>query len=49
MGEKQGDREIMDKNTRDLVEGGVPADKAREKARDSMRRVDDKMRREGKR
>ena len=49
MGEKQGDRETMDRVTRDLVEANVPASKARELARESMQRVDRKLRKEGKR
>lgn len=48
-GEKDGDRQVMDGNTRDLVEAGVPADKARRLARESMQRVDRQQRREGKR
>ncbi len=46
-GEKQGDREVMDRNVRDLVEANVPPDKAREMAKESMQRVDRKLRRGG--
>jgi len=48
-GEKQGDREVMDRNTRDLVDAGVRPEKAEEMARESMRRIDRKQREEGKR
>jgi len=48
-GEKAGDRRVMDDNARDLVDAGIPASKARQLARESMQRVDGKLRREGKR
>ena len=48
-GERDGDREVIENNTRDIIESGVAPDKARQMAVDSMRRVDGKMRREGKR
>lgn len=48
-GEKKGDREIIDRNTRDLVNSGVKPDKAEKMARESMERVDRKLRDEGKR
>jgi len=48
-GEREGDREVMHRNKRDLIEGGVNPKKADEMARDSMRRVDRKLRDEGKR
>ena len=49
MGEKPRDREVMDNNTRDLVESGVRPEKAREMARKSMVRVDRQLREQGKR
>lgn len=49
MGERQGDREVMDRNKRDLVDAGVKPEKADQMARDSMKRVDRKLREEGKR
>lgn len=48
-GEREIDREVIENNTRDIIESGVAPDKARQMAVDSMRRVDRKMRREGKR
>jgi len=48
-GEREGDRQVIDNNTRDIIESGIAPDKARQMAVDSMRRVDSKMRREGKR
>jgi|ETNvirnome_2_300_1030623.scaffolds.fasta_scaffold08805_6 hypothetical protein len=48
-GERSGDRQVMENNTRDLVESGVPSDKARQLARESMQRVDQKLRRKGQR
>lgn len=49
MGEKQGDREIIDRNTRDLIASNVRPDVAKRMARESMERVDRKLRNEGKR
>jgi len=49
MGEKQGDRDVIDRNTRDLVESGVRPDVAKRMARESMERVDRKLRDERKR
>ena len=49
MGEREGDREIMRRNERDLREAGVSREKAEKAARESMIRVDRKMREEGKR
>lgn len=48
-GEKQGDRDVMSRNTRDLVNSGVPARKAEDMARESMIRMDRKLREQGKR
>lgn len=49
MGEGQRDREVIRKNIRDMVESGVKPERARQEAVESMRRVDRKMRDEGKR
>lgn len=49
MGEKQGDREAMDRVTRKILESGVDSSTAREMARESMIRTDRKLREEGKR
>ena len=48
-GERDGYREVMRRNQRDLVEGGVDPRKAEKMARESMQRVDRKLRDEGKR
>lgn len=48
-GEKQGDRAAMDRMTQRIMSNGVPADKAAQAARESMVRVDRKLRDEGKR
>ena len=48
-GERDGDRAVMEKNKRDLVDGGVRPDVAERMARESMRRVDAKLREQGKR
>lgn len=49
MAERDGDRQIMETNVRDLVQGGVKYDKAQQMARESMIRTDRKLEREGKR
>lgn len=49
MGEGQDDRKIIDRNTRDLIDSGVKPDVAKRMARESMERVDRKLRNEGKR
>jgi len=49
MGEKQDDRKVMDHVTRDLVQSGVKPEKAKQMARESMIRVDRKLRKQGKR
>lgn len=48
-GERHGDREAMEKNTRELRDSGLSSRKAEELARESMRRVDRKLRDEGRR
>lgn len=48
-GEKAGDRQVIESNTRDLINAGVKRDKAEQMARESMRRVDQKLRDQGKR
>lgn len=48
-GEKEGDRKVMENNIRDLREAGLPAKKAEEMARESLRRCDAKLREQGKR
>lgn len=48
-GEREIDREVIENNTRDIIESGVAPDKARQMAVDSMRRVDRQLRSEGKR
>lgn len=48
-GERQGDREVIDRMTKRIASDGVPPDKANEKARESMRRVDQRLREEGRR
>jgi len=49
MGEKQGDRAALDRVTERLMTVYKDPRVAREKARESLRRVDAKQRREGKR
>lgn len=49
MGEREGDRDVIDRNTRDLMESGIPRERARKEAQDSMRRVDRRLRDERKR
>lgn len=49
MGERDGDREIISRNTADLMKAGVKQDKAEAMARESMVRVDRRLRDEGKR
>jgi hypothetical protein len=49
MGEKQGDREVMNGLVRDQVKSGVPAGKAQDNARKAMLEVDRKLREQGKR
>lgn len=49
-GEKPGDRAAMERSVKRMVEkGGMDVDTARRLSRESMVRVTDKMRREGKR
>lgn len=48
-GEREGDRKVIDTNTRDLVKMGVPSRKAEEMARDAMRKVDRELRDKGQR
>jgi hypothetical protein len=48
-GERAGDRKIIEENKRDMVESGVKPAKAEQLARESMIRVDRKLREEGKR
>ena len=48
-GEKPDDRAAIDRMTRRIMSEGVPAPAAVEKAKDSMRRVDQKLRDEGRR
>jgi len=48
-GERSGDRKIIEENKRDMVESGVKPRKAEQLARESMIRVDRKLREEGKR
>jgi hypothetical protein len=40
MGERPNAREVIERTTEQLVSTGVPADRARELARDSMIRID---------
>ena len=48
-GERDRDREVMRRNQKDLIDGGVRPEKAEQMARESMQRVDRKLRDEGKR
>lgn len=48
-GEREGDRKIIADNKRDMIESGVKPKKAEQLARESMIRVDRKLREEGKR
>lgn len=48
-GERKDDRQVIERTTRDLIQGGMKPEVAEQKARESMRRVDDQLRREGKR
>ena len=48
-GEKQGDREAMERVQGRLVRDGVPADRAEKEARESIRRTDRLLREQGKR
>lgn len=48
-GEKQGDRKVIENNTRDLVQSGVKPATAEKMARDSMIRTDRKLREKGER
>lgn len=48
-GEREGDRDVMQRNTRDLMESGMKREKAEKMARESMLRVDRKLREQGKR
>lgn len=48
-GERGGDREVIERHTRELREAGVSPRRAEEMARESMRRVDRKLRDEGRR
>lgn len=49
MGEREGDRQIIFDNTRDLVRMGVDPRKAEKMARDAMVKVDRELREQGKR
>lgn len=48
-GERAGDRAIIDKHTRELIEAGADPRKAREVARQAMIEADRVKRRQGKR
>lgn len=48
-GERDGDRDVIHRNTRDLIESGVKPKLAKKLARESMERVDRRLRDEGKR
>lgn len=48
-GEKQGDREAMERVQGRMVRDGVPAETADRLARESMKRVDRQLREQGKR
>ncbi len=48
-GEKQGDRENMNRLIRDQVESGVRPDLAKEQARKAMLEMDRRLREQGKR
>ena len=48
-GEREGDRAVMERNTKDLRDSGVPQKKAEEMARESLRRVDRRLREKGER
>ena len=48
-GERAGDRKIIEENKRDMVQSGVKPAIADQRARESMIRVDRKLREEGKR
>lgn len=48
-GEREGDRQVIENNVRDMIADGVKLDKARKAARESMLRVDRKLREDGKR
>lgn len=49
MGERDGDRKVIENTTRDMINSGVNPRKAEQLARESMIRVDRKLRNEGKR
>lgn len=49
MGERQGDREAMDRMTERIMQNVPDSKKARDMARESMQRVDRKLRDEGRR
>lgn len=48
-GERDGDRAVIERNVRDMIDSRVPAKKAEQLARESMLRVDRKLREQGKR
>lgn len=48
-GERKGDREVIERNTKDLINSGIEANRARRMAEDSMRRVDRKLQDQGRR
>lgn len=48
-GERQDDRKVIEGNVKDMVQSGVKREKAEQLARESMIRVDRKLREEGKR
>lgn len=49
MSEREGDRKVIENNTRDLVQSGIKPKKAEQMARESMIRVDRKLREKGER
>ena len=48
-GEREIDRKVIENNTRDAIASGMKPDKARKMATESMKRVDRRLREEGKR
>lgn len=49
MAERNGDREVMDRMVRDAVNSGLDPRKAREKVKQAMIQMDDRLERSGKR
>lgn len=49
MGERQGDREVLDRLTKDAIDAGMSSETARRKAREAMLEVDRRLREQGKR